>query len=140
MPVARRSVNGPANARPTRADASAPAPAGAFVSRSGVEAEPYYMLGAPTTGLTMTPNSLFIGGSDNYLYCLDRFTMRKKWAFATDQATRKQLAVELSRRAYDQVPYISFAQWINPVAYRSDRLSGVITVPSVPPMWNIEKK
>jgi peptide/nickel transport system substrate-binding protein len=66
--------------------------------------------------------------------------LRKKWAFAPDQATRKQVAVELSRRAYEQVPYISFAQWRNPIAYRSDRLSGVLVVPSVPPMWNIEKK
>ena len=66
--------------------------------------------------------------------------LRKKWAFASDQATRKQVAVELSKRAYEQVPYISFAQWRNPVAYRSDRISGVLPVPSVPPMWNIEKK
>jgi peptide/nickel transport system substrate-binding protein len=66
--------------------------------------------------------------------------LRKAWAFAPDLAARKQLAAELSKRAYEQVPYISFAQWQNPVAYRSDRISGVISVPSVPPMWNIEKK
>lgn len=66
--------------------------------------------------------------------------LRKEWAFAPDLATRKKLAVELSKRAYDQVPYISFAQWRNPVAYRSDRLSGVQTMPSIPAMWNIEKK
>ena len=66
--------------------------------------------------------------------------LRRDWAFAHDTATRKKLAVALSRRAYDQVPYVSFAQWRNPVAYRSDKLSGVITMPSVPPMWNIEKK
>ena len=66
--------------------------------------------------------------------------LRKAWAFAPDLATRKEVAVELSQRAYDQVPYISFAQWQNPVAYRSDRLTGVLSVPSVPPMWNIEKK
>lgn len=66
--------------------------------------------------------------------------LRRDWAFATDLATRKKVAVELSKRAYEQVPYISFAQWRNPVAYRSDRLSGVQTMPSVPPMWNIEKK
>ena len=66
--------------------------------------------------------------------------LRKKWAFAPDVATRKQVAVELSKRAYELVPYVSFAQWANPIAYRSDRLSGVIAVPSVPPMWNIEKK
>ncbi len=66
--------------------------------------------------------------------------MRTSWAFAPDAAKRKQIAAELSKRAYEQVPYISFAQWRNPVAYRSDRLSGVITMPSLPPMWNIEKK
>ncbi len=66
--------------------------------------------------------------------------LRKQWAFAQDVDTRKKLAVELSKRAYDQVPYISFAQWVNPVAYRSDKISGVLSVPSVPPMWNIEKK
>lgn len=66
--------------------------------------------------------------------------LRKEWAFAPDLATRKKLAVELSKRAYDQVPYVSFAQWRNPIAYRSDRLSGVQVMPSIPPMWNIEKK
>ena len=66
--------------------------------------------------------------------------MRKQWAFAPDVETRKKIAAELSKRAYEQVPYISFAQWRNPVAYRSDRISGVLSVPSVPPMWNIEKK
>jgi peptide/nickel transport system substrate-binding protein len=66
--------------------------------------------------------------------------LRKEWAFAPDLAARKKIAVELSRRAYDQVPYISFAQWRTPIAYRSDRLSGVIVTPSIPPMWNIEKK
>ena len=73
--------------------------------------------------------------------CDKRFEdLRKEWAFAPDLAARKKVAVELSKRAYDQVPYISFAQWRNPVAYRSDRLSGVQTMPSVPPMWNIEKR
>ncbi|WP_119420617.1 ABC transporter substrate-binding protein [Desertibaculum subflavum] len=65
---------------------------------------------------------------------------RRAWAFAPDIATRKKLAVELSKQAYAKVPYISFAQWRNPVAYRSDKISGVLSVPSVPPMWNIEKK
>ncbi|MBM3569828.1 MAG: ABC transporter substrate-binding protein [Alphaproteobacteria bacterium] len=66
--------------------------------------------------------------------------LRKEWAFAPSLEARKKLAVDISRRAYEQVPYISFAQWRNPVAYRADRIAGVIPVPSVPPMWNIEKK
>jgi peptide/nickel transport system substrate-binding protein len=66
--------------------------------------------------------------------------LRMSWAFAPDVAKRKEIAVQLSRMAYEQVPYISFAQWRNPVAYRADRLSGVITMPSLPPMWNIAKR
>ena len=50
------------------------------------------------------------------------------------------VAVELSKRAYEQVPYISFAQWSNPSAYRSDKLSGIVPAPGFPIMWNIEKK
>ena len=66
--------------------------------------------------------------------------LRESWAFATDLEGRKKIAVELSKKIYELVPYVSFAQWSNPVAYRSDKLSGVVSVPSVPPMWNIEKK
>jgi peptide/nickel transport system substrate-binding protein len=66
--------------------------------------------------------------------------LRNSWAFAPDLDGRKKIAAEISKKAYELVPFISFAQWRNPVAYRSDRISGVISVPSVPPMWNIEKK
>jgi len=66
--------------------------------------------------------------------------MRKEWAFAPDLEKRKAISEALSRRAYEVVPYVPFAQWSYPVAYRSDRLSGVVPVASVPVMWNIEKK
>lgn len=66
--------------------------------------------------------------------------MRREWAFAPDMETRKKIAVELSKRAYEQVPYISFAQWRNPMAFRSDRISGVLSVPTIPVLWNIDKK
>jgi peptide/nickel transport system substrate-binding protein len=66
--------------------------------------------------------------------------LRRAWAFAPDSAKRKEIAVEISKSTYEKVPYVMFGQWVNPVAYRSDRISGVLPVPSVPPMWNIEKK
>jgi outer membrane protein assembly factor BamB len=61
------------------------------VSREGVEREPYYMLGVPVTNVTVmaTPlanvtnsvlTSVYVGGSDASLYCLDRLTLKKKWA------------------------------------------------------------
>jgi peptide/nickel transport system substrate-binding protein len=66
--------------------------------------------------------------------------LRQSWAFAPDLAARKKIAVDISKMAHEVVPYISFAQWRNPVAYRADRISGLVSVPSVPVMWNIEKK
>ncbi|BBK43632.1 ABC transporter substrate-binding protein [Allostella vacuolata] len=66
--------------------------------------------------------------------------LRRKWATAPDIGKRREIAVELSKLAYEKVPFVSFAQWNNPSAYRSDRLSGVLQTPSLPPMWNIEKK
>ena len=64
---------------------------------------------------------------------------RNKRAFL--MTPREEFTLKCNQgRAYDQVPYISFAQWRNPIAYRSDRLTGVITTPSVPPMWNSDKK
>ena len=66
--------------------------------------------------------------------------LRQQWGLAPDLASRKKIAVDISKRAYEQVPYVSFAQWGQPVAYREDQISGVIPVASVPPMWNIVKK
>ena len=66
--------------------------------------------------------------------------MRQAWGLAPDLAALKKIAVDISKRAYEVVPYVSFAQWVNPVAYRDDKIAGVVPVPSVPPMWNIEKK
>jgi len=66
--------------------------------------------------------------------------MRKEWAFAPDLEKRKAISEALSRRAYEVVPYVPFAQWSYPVAAVGDRLSGVVPVASVPVMWNIEKK
>jgi|GEM_PF-2064146 len=63
------------------------------ISRDGVERDPYYLMGAPTTPVTVTIpqasnttnstlNSVYVGGRDYYVYCLDRLTLKKKWNFA----------------------------------------------------------
>ncbi|MCC7276472.1 MAG: ABC transporter substrate-binding protein [Alphaproteobacteria bacterium] len=66
--------------------------------------------------------------------------LRRSWALAPDIEKRKEIAVELNKRAYELVPYISYAQYSTPQAYRADRLSGLLLSPSLPPMWNIEKR
>ncbi len=52
-----------------------------WTEQTGEEREPYVMLGAPTTDLTVTPTGCYQGATDNSLYCLDRMTMHKKWAY-----------------------------------------------------------
>jgi len=52
------------------------------MTRDGDEREPYYMLAGPATPATVTANSIYVGARDNSVYCIDRLTMKKKWAFA----------------------------------------------------------
>jgi len=66
--------------------------------------------------------------------------VRRAWGLAQTHDQRRALAVDLSQRIYDQVPFVTFAQWLTPVAYRDDRISGLVPVPTVPVFWNIEKK
>jgi outer membrane protein assembly factor BamB len=62
-------------------------------NREAEDRDPYYMLDKPSTGVTVTGStaanvsnstlsSLYIGARDNNVYCLDRLTLKKKWAFA----------------------------------------------------------
>jgi peptide/nickel transport system substrate-binding protein len=64
--------------------------------------------------------------------------LRDDWALATSAAQQKELAIELQRVAYDNVPYVNYGQWFLPTAYRSN-LKGVIVSP-VPFFWNISKE
>ena len=66
--------------------------------------------------------------------------LRLAWSLAPDTAARKAIAVDISRRAYETVPFVPYGQWVTPFAYREDRISGVINVSSIPAMWNIERK
>ncbi|HYF50124.1 MAG TPA: PQQ-binding-like beta-propeller repeat protein [Planctomycetota bacterium] len=62
------------------------------VTRDGEEREPYFMLDKPSTGITVTGSNLasltnstlfsvYVGARDNNVYCLDRLTLKKKWAY-----------------------------------------------------------
>ena len=73
------------------------------VNREGDEREPYPMLGAPSTNLVVNAVSCFTGATDNYLYCIDRLTLRKKWGCACGQRPSGDIyADELS------TPYVYF--------------------------------
>ncbi|HYG78146.1 MAG TPA: PQQ-binding-like beta-propeller repeat protein [Planctomycetota bacterium] len=85
------------------------------VTREGAEREPYYMLGAPTTGLTVTAprtannsdsvlNSIYVGARDNYVYCLDRLTLKKKWAYPAGVPANGPIYADEAATPYVYVP------------------------------------
>ena len=104
-----------------------------------------FVTGAPALGASNPVTNAWIGmGCEKANVgwpCNPEFErVRSTWGLAQTLDERKAIAVDLSKRIYDQVPFVSFAQWLTPVAYREDKITGVIPVPSVPPMWNIERK
>ena len=66
--------------------------------------------------------------------------LRAEFAFAKTVDERKALSKKIQAKAIELVPYISFGQWTQPLAYRSDKLSGIVPVTGLPVFWNIEKK
>ena len=66
--------------------------------------------------------------------------LRNAFAFAHTDADKKRIARELQERAMEQVVYIPFGQWNQMLAYRSDRLSGIVPNTGLAVLWNIVKK
>jgi len=64
--------------------------------------------------------------------------LRLKFATADNMGTRKLLANEIQKRAYEQVLYVPLGQFTTPSAWR-DNLQGVLKSP-VMLLYNIEKK
>jgi peptide/nickel transport system substrate-binding protein len=65
--------------------------------------------------------------------------LRNEWAAAPTLETRKAVARRLNRNMIDYVHDVKTGQWVAPVAYRSDRLRGLLAVPEVIPWWNVER-
>ncbi len=63
--------------------------------------------------------------------------LRAEWVAATDEATRKQLAVQLQERAFEFVPYVPTGEFMQKTAYRKT-VKGRILAPAIL-MWNVEK-
>ncbi|MBV7484642.1 ABC transporter substrate-binding protein [Bordetella sp. BOR01] len=66
--------------------------------------------------------------------------LRNEFATAETLEDRRRIAQALQDRADESVPYISFGQWSQPVAYRGDRLSGILKLPNSFAFWNIAVK
>jgi len=65
--------------------------------------------------------------------------LRGAFAFARTHEERKELARKIQERAMYVVPYISFGQWTQPMAYRADRIKGIVPVTGTTVFWNIER-
>ena len=65
--------------------------------------------------------------------------LRDAYARETDPEKKMAIVEDLQTELYDFVPYVPTGQYKQPVAYRSDAVSGVLQAP-VPFFWNIEKK
>ncbi|HKU96286.1 MAG TPA: ABC transporter substrate-binding protein [Vineibacter sp.] len=66
--------------------------------------------------------------------------LRNEYAFAQTDDEKKRIARDLQARAMDQVVYIPFGQWTTPLAYRSDRLQGIVPNTGLAVLWGITKK
>jgi peptide/nickel transport system substrate-binding protein len=65
--------------------------------------------------------------------------LRTEFGREPDPAKQKQLAREIQERAFEVVTYVPLGTIFSPVAYRGDRLTGMIKCP-VPLFWNVSKK
>lgn len=66
--------------------------------------------------------------------------LRNAYAFAQTPAEKLRIATDLQTRAIEQVVYIPFGQWTQPIAYRADRIDGIVPNTGLPVLWNISKK
>jgi peptide/nickel transport system substrate-binding protein len=66
--------------------------------------------------------------------------LRNAYGFAATDEEKKKAASDLQARAIEQVVYIPHGQWTVPIAYRADRIDGIVANPGLAVLWNISKK
>jgi len=66
--------------------------------------------------------------------------LRSAYGFAATDEEKKKAARDLQARAIEQVVYVPYGQWTVPLAFRADRLDGIVPSPGLAVLWNISKK
>ena len=66
--------------------------------------------------------------------------LRNAYGFAQTMDEKKKIARELQERAIEQVLYLPFGQWTTPLAYRADRIEGIVPNTGLVVLWGIRKK
>src|SRR6185295_5785850 len=65
--------------------------------------------------------------------------LRNAFGMAASEDERQKVAAALQARAMDDVVFIPFGQWDTPLAYRADRIQGIVPN-SMVVLWGITKK
>ena len=66
--------------------------------------------------------------------------LRNSFAFAQTEEERKRIAKDLQTLAMEQVVYLPFGQWNTPLAYRADKIDGIVPNTGLAVLWGITKK
>ena len=66
--------------------------------------------------------------------------LRNAFGMASNEDDRKKIAKELQTKAMENVVYIPFGQWDTPLAFRGDRIDGVVPNTGLAVLWGITKK
>ncbi len=66
--------------------------------------------------------------------------LRNAFGMAASEDERKKIATDLQARAMDDVVFIPFGQWDSPLAYRADRIQGIVSNTGLAVLWGITKK
>jgi peptide/nickel transport system substrate-binding protein len=66
--------------------------------------------------------------------------LRNAFGMAANEDERKKIAKELQTKAMEQVVYLPFGQWDTPLAYRADRIDGIVPNTGLAVLWGITKK
>jgi peptide/nickel transport system substrate-binding protein len=66
--------------------------------------------------------------------------LRNAFGMAANEDERKKIAKELQTKAMEDVVFIPFGQWDQPLAYRADRVDGIVPNTGLTVLWGITKK
>ena len=65
--------------------------------------------------------------------------MRTEWALAPNLQARRAVVQRMNKTMMDYVHDVKTGQWVQPHAYRGDRLRGLLAIPEIIPWWNVER-
>jgi peptide/nickel transport system substrate-binding protein len=87
------------------------------------------------TGHAATGRKAWFGWPENALH----EQLRNEWAAAPTIEARREVTRRMNRNMHEYVHDVKTGQWIQPAAYRSDRLRNMLPVPEAMPWWNVER-